>query len=183
MTIELRAATPDDAPALLGIYAPYVERTAVSFEVVPPSVDEFRERILKASSAWAWIVASEDGRCAGYAYATSHRERAGYRWSVETSAYVDTAFHRRGIGRTLYLALFDALGARGYCNAYAGIALPNDASVALHRQVGFRPVGVFRSIGRKFGAWHDVSWWQRTLREDVNDAVDPGWPIASPPHP
>ena len=90
------------------------------------------------------------------------------------------AYETQG-GRTLYLALFDALGARGYCNAYAGIALPNDASVALHRQVGFRPVGVFRSIGRKFGAWHDVSWWQRTLREDENDAVDPGWPIASQP--
>ncbi len=170
MTIDIRSATPEDAAALLAIYAPFVERTTVSFELEPPTVEEFRERMEKALAGWAWLVAIEDGQLAGYAYGTSHRERAAYRWSVETSAYVDPAFQRRGIGRALYLALFDALRKRGYCGAYAGIALPNDASIALHRGVGFDAIGVFRAVGRKFDAWHDVSWWQRRLRDDVPDA-------------
>lgn len=180
MTIDIRSATPQDAHALLAIYAPYVERTTVSFEVEPPTVEDFRERMEKALAGWAWLVASEDGRIAGYAYGTSHRERAAYRWSVETSAYLDPAFHRRGVARALYFALFDALRARGYCNAYAGIALPNDASIALHRNVGFEPIGVFRAVGRKFDAWHDVSWWQRRLRDDVLDASPPSGSIGRP---
>jgi phosphinothricin acetyltransferase len=81
------------------------------------------------------------------------------------SAYVDQRQHRQGIGRALYLRLFDDLTARGFCHAYAGITLPNDASVGLHTRVGFEPIGVFKSIGWKFGQWHDVVWLQRTLRE------------------
>lgn len=113
------------------------------FEIEPPTLREFRERIAKALTGWTWLVATENGPCAGYAYGTSHRERAAYRWSVETSAYVGPAFHRRGIGRALYLVLLDSLRTRGYCSAYAGIAQPNDARIALHRDVGFEPIGVF----------------------------------------
>src|SRR5690606_16840759 len=128
----IRRATPDDAAALLSIYAPYVERTAVSFEERVPSVDEFAARIEHALSRWTWLVGERDGRCAGYAYATAHRARAAYRWSVETSAYVDPDAQRTGIGRALYSSLLEQLAGMGYCNAYAGIALPNAASVALH---------------------------------------------------
>ena len=170
----IRAATPDDAAGLLAIYAPFVARTAVSFETQVPCVQEFTSRIEKALDRWAWLLAEGDGQCIGYAYGTSHRERAAYRWSVETSAYVAPNWHRRGIGRSLYLELFAALVRRGYCNAYAGIALPNEASIALHRAVGFEPVGVFESVGRKFDRWHDVSWWQRRLQEQPPQA--PGAP-------
>ncbi len=97
--------------------------------------------------------------------AVACRERSAYRWSVEVSAYVHPDFRRHGIGRALYLKLFDELAGRGFCNAYAGITLPNEASIALHRGVGFEPVGVFRDVGRKFGQWHDVGWFQRTLRD------------------
>jgi L-amino acid N-acyltransferase YncA len=162
--LTIRAASTADAAALLAIYAPFVERTAVSFEETPPSVDEFAARIHKSQSRWDWLVAERTGVILGYAYGTSHRERAAYRWSAEVSAYVDPQVQRQWIGRALYLELFDRLAARGYCNAFAGIALPNDASVALHRRVGFEPIGVFRSIGWKFGAWHDVAWLQRALR-------------------
>lgn len=150
---------------MLAIYRPFVERSAVSFEVDVPDVAEFAKRIDKANERWQWIVAETEGQCAGYAYGSSHRERAAYRWSVEVSAYVHDAHRRRGVGRALYLALFDVLAARGYCNAYAGITLPNPASVALHRGVGFEPVGVFRNVGWKFGVWHDVAWFQRKLRD------------------
>jgi phosphinothricin acetyltransferase len=161
----IRAANDADAPALLAIYAPFVERTAVSFETVVPGVEEFAARMRKCAAQWAWLVAERDGHCLGYAYGSMHRERAAYRWSAETSAYVDSSAQRCGVGKALYLALFDALNARGYCNAYAGMTLPNDASAALHRSVGFEPIGVFRRVGYKFGAWHDVAWAQRKLRD------------------
>ena len=165
----LRPATGTDAPALLAIYAPYVEHTTVSFETTVPGLDEFSGRIRKYGEGWAWLVAERGGRLLGYAYGSPHRERAAYRWSVETSAYVAPAAHRQGVGRTLYLALFEALANRGYCNAYAGIALPNDPSIALHSCVGFEPVGVFRAAGRKFGAWRDIAWYQRKLRDQPPD--------------
>lgn len=150
---------------LAAIYAPYVEQTAVSFEETPPTPEDFERRIEKSRSRWQWLVAEIDGAVIGYAYATQHRERPAYRWSVEVSAYVDATFQRRGVGRALYDALFRDLAARGFCNAFAGITLPNDASVTLHTRMGFAPVGVFRSIGWKFGRWHDVAWFQRRLRD------------------
>ncbi len=162
----IRPATPADAPGLLAIYAPFVASTPVSFETQVPSAQEFAARVEKTLARWAWLIAESDGQCIGYAYASSHRERSAYRWSVETSAYVAPGWHRRGVGSGLYLDLFAALVSRGYCNAYAGIALPNEASVALHRAVGFEPIGIFKSVGRKFDRWHDVSWWQRKLQEE-----------------
>jgi phosphinothricin acetyltransferase len=161
----IRSATEGDAAALLAIYAAFVEHTAVSFETTVPSLEEFAMRVRKYSAQWAWLLAERDGRCLGYAYASPHRERAAYRWSAETSAYVDASAQRQGVGTALYLALFDVLAARGYCNAFAGMTLPNDASAALHRSVGFEPIGVFRRVGWKFGAWHDVAWSQRPLRD------------------
>jgi phosphinothricin acetyltransferase len=161
----LRPATGADAAALLDIYRPYVEATAVSFETVVPSIDEFAARIARVTAGWQWLVAEEDGRCVGYAYGASHRERAAYRWSVEVSAYVLPAHHRRGIGRALYLKLFEDLRRQGFCNAYAGITLPNEGSVALHHSVGFEFIGIFKAVGRKFDRWHDVAWYQRELRD------------------
>ncbi len=164
--VAIRSATPDDAEPLLAIYRPYVTGTAISFELEPPAVEEFRGRIERALAEWAWLVAERDGQPIGYAYATPHRARGAYRWSVEPSVYVDGGSHRRGIGTRLYEALLPLLARKGYCHAYAGITLPNDASLALHRRLGFQAVGVFRSVGRKFGAWHDVSWWHLPLRAE-----------------
>ena len=154
-----------DAPALRAIYAPYVLDSAASFEETVPTEEEFAARVHKYLSAWAGVVAEVDGRVVGYAYGGPHRERAAYRWSVETSAYVHAGHHGRGIGRRLYEALLPELSARGYCNAYAGITLPNDASVALHEAVGFARIGVFPRVGHKFGRWHDVAWLHRVLRQ------------------
>ncbi len=161
----LRVATPEDAAAMLAIYRPFVEDTAISFETVCPSAKEFAERIAKIRAGWQWLLAERDGQCLGYVYGTQHRERAAYKWSTEVSVYVRPDQHRQGIGRALYKQLFEDLAAKGYCQAFAGITLPNEGSVALHRHVGFEPIGVFRNVGRKFGRWHDVTWLQRTLRE------------------
>jgi L-amino acid N-acyltransferase YncA len=164
VSVLIRQAARGDAESLLAIYRPFVETTAVSFETRVPSIEEFAGRIDKALSGWQWLVAEREGRCLGYAYASAHRERAAYRWSVEVSAYVLPEEHRRGIGGALYRRLFDDLAAKGFCNAFAGITLPNEPSIALHRSVGFVPIGVFGAVGRKFDTWHDVVWFQRKLR-------------------
>jgi L-amino acid N-acyltransferase YncA len=164
-SFRIRPATAADAPALLAIYRPFVEDSAASFELVAPSVEEFAGRIEKSLATWEWLVAGREGECIGYAYGSSHRGRPGYRWSVEVSAYVHPSQHRRGIGRALYLRLFEILAQKGFCNAYAGITLPNDGSVALHRSVGFEPIGIFKSVGWKFGQWQDVAWFHRVLRD------------------
>ena len=163
--MRIRSATKADARDLLDIYGPVVETTAISFELARPGIQEFAARIEKVVDGWSWLVAEEDGQCVGYAYGSVHRERPAYRWSTEVTAYVHPAHHRKGIGGALYRQLFDRLAEKGYCNAFAGIALPNEASVALHRSVGFEPIGVFRNIGWKFARWHDVAWFQRKLRE------------------
>ncbi len=164
-TPTIRSAVEADAAALLAIYRPFVESTAVSFETVVPTVEEFATRIAKALTGWQWLVAEQGGQCIGCAYGSSHRQRHAYRWSVEVSAYVHPNHHRRGVGRALYLRLLEELAQKGFCNAYAGITLPNEGSVALHRAVGFEFVGVFKAVGRKFGTWHDVAWFQRVLRD------------------
>jgi len=159
----IRCVRLDDAEAIAAIYAPIVERTMISFEEVAPSVDEFRARIEQIAKIWPWLVFDDGSGVLGYVYASQHRSRAAYRWSVDVSAYVREDARGRGLARSLYEALFRVLTAQGYHRAYAGIGLPNDASVGLHRALGFTAVGVYREVGYKFDAWHDVSWWERPL--------------------
>jgi L-amino acid N-acyltransferase YncA len=161
----LRAARPTDAAAILRIYGPFVADTAVSFETAVPTEAEMRERIETYASHAPWLVYETDGKVVGYAYASKHRAREGYRWTVEVSAYVDPAFHRQGIARLLYTELLAALETQGFRQALAGIALPNEASERFHESLGFSAVGVYRNIGYKLGRWHDVGWWQRPLGE------------------
>jgi phosphinothricin acetyltransferase len=161
--LRLRFATRDDTDAIASIYAPVVERTAISFEIVPPTPEEFAARLDETMPDYPWLVAEGDTRVVGYAYGHRFAPRAAYAWSVETSIYVRDGERGRGVGYALYDALLVLLGAQGYRQAFAGIALPNPASVALHESVGFMPVGAYRDVGYKFGAWHDVGWWQRSL--------------------
>jgi L-amino acid N-acyltransferase YncA len=168
--IELRPAErPEDAAACAAIYAPYVTDTVISLEETPPDEDEMAARIARHSSHHAWLIAELDGAPVGFAYGSQHRERAAYRWAADVSVYVDRHAHRRGIGRRLYTDLLERLTDLGYYVACAGITLPNEASVALHESFGFVRVGVYRKIGFKFGAWHDVGWWQTQLRPATID--------------
>ena len=165
MTMTFRLATGDDAAAVAAIYRPYVASTPISLEIDPPDEREMRQRIEGTLTAYPWLVCEQGSELVGYAYGGQHNARAGYRWSVNASVYVHTAFHRRGIGRGLYTSLFRILGAQRFVSVYAGITLPNPGSVGIHESFGFRPVGVYRNAGYKAGAWYDVGWWQRALQE------------------
>jgi phosphinothricin acetyltransferase len=160
----IRPAHETDADQILSIYGPIVTDTAISFELLPPTLDEMRARISNTLARLPWLVYSEAEALLGYAYASQHRQRAAYQWSVDVSVYVRVEAHRRGVGRSLYGSLFEILSSQGYYSAYAGITLPNEASIGLHTRLGFEPVGVYRGVGYKLGRWHDVSWWQRPLR-------------------
>ena len=161
--VLIRSATRQDADSLLEIYRPYVEDSAISFELEVPALAAFQDRIVAAVDKWAWLVAEVNGTPVGYAYGSAHRPRAAYHYSVETSAYVSEAFQKKGIARSLYRQLIDVLIEKGYCSAYAGVALPNDASIGFHLSMGFEHIGVFPRVGRKFGRWHDVAWLYRPL--------------------
>lgn len=159
----IRDATPDDATTCAAIYAPYVQDTAISFETTPPSAQTIAERIAASQRAHAWLAAELDGSVVGYAYAAEFRQRAAYRYSCEVSVYLESGRRRTGAGRALYAVLLDRLIANGYRNAFAGITLPNPASVGLHTALGFTTVGTYHRVGWKHDAWHDVLWMQRTL--------------------
>jgi phosphinothricin acetyltransferase len=169
----IRDASERDAAACAAIYAPYVTDTAITFESDPPAVAEMAERIAAASRTHAWLVLEDDGRVVGYAYGSPYKERAAYRWSCEVSVYVESGRRRTGAGRALYEALFDRLAERGFRTAVAGMTMPNDSSVGLHRAMGFERVGIYRRIGWKHGAWHDVAWTQRPITCAADPPAEP----------
>jgi L-amino acid N-acyltransferase YncA len=166
---RVRAALPADAAACAAIYAPYVLETAVSFELDPPGEAEMAERIAVATRTHAWLVLEDAGRVVGYAYGGQFHRRHAYRWACEVSVYLEMGRRRTGGGRALYEALLPRLAERGYRTAIAGMTLPNEASVALHRALGFEEVGTYRRIGHKLGRWHDVAWTQAL----IGDVADP----------
>jgi L-amino acid N-acyltransferase YncA len=163
LPIDIRSASIEDAAAIQRIYAPIVAETTISFEDVPPTVEEMAARIASILQTHPYLVAVNDGTVCGYVYASAHAGRAAYRHSVNTTVYIAQEAQRSGVGRALYTALLPELKRRGFHAAFAGIALPNPASVALHESVGFEALGVYREVGFKFGRWHDVGWWQRLL--------------------
>lgn len=174
MPVLVRLAEPRDGEEAAEIYKPAVVERATSFELVPPSAAVMSTRIADCLERLPWLAAVEENCVIGYAYASAHRARPAYQWSVDVSAYVHGDAHRRGVGRALYEALFRVLVLQGYVNACAGITMPNDASEGFHRAMGFSPVGVYHGVGYKLGAWHDVAWFERPL---VPRAVDPPFPV------
>ena len=170
--IALRPARPEDADAIAAIYAPHVTDGVASFETAAPDAPEIARRMATANGLYPWLVA-DDGRVLAYAYATAYAERDAYRWAVETTIYVAATAHRRGIGRRLYAALLATLRDQNFTQAIARIALPNDASVALHEALGFRHAGTVERIGWKQGRWVDVGLWQCALAEQASPPVEP----------
>lgn len=157
----VRSGSPDrDAQGCAAIYAPYVRDTAISFEYDAPSADQIAERI---RAAYVWLVATAGESLVGYAYGSPHAERAAYAWSADVAVYVHPSYHRQGIGRMLYEQLISQLRDLGLWTLCGGVTQPNPASDGLHRELGFREVGIYRRIGFKAGAWHDVRWWQLDL--------------------
>ena len=173
MAAMIRMATPDDAAGILDIYAPIVRETAISFELEPPTVPQMQQRIAATVLQWPWLACERQGEVLGYVYASQHRARAAYQWSVDVSAYIRADMRRAGLGRALYTLLFKLLALQQYHNCYAGITLPNAGSVGLHESMGFEPVGVYRHVGYKLNAWHDVGWWQLTLPMEKSNPAAP----------
>jgi phosphinothricin acetyltransferase len=166
--MSIRTASPGDASAMCAIYGPIVRTTHISFEIGPPTVEEMRLRIQAKLADLPWLVSVDGvGKVNGYAHASKLRDRAAYQWSAEVTVYVHESARRSGVGRRLYLRLFETLAELGYFQAFAGIALPNAGSVALHEAVGFQPIGIYRKVGFKFGEWVDVGWWQKELAKGV----------------
>jgi phosphinothricin acetyltransferase len=174
----IRDAVPADAAACARIYAPYVTDSVISFEARPPSPSEMRCRI---EQAHLWLVAEEEGEVRGYAYGSPHREREAYGWAADVTIYLAARHRGRGLGRRLYARLFEGLRDLGVCALCAGIALPNPASEALHRGMGFEEVGTYPRIGYKLGRWVDVRWYQLDLRPNREPVpAPPGAGSASP---
>ena len=161
--MQIRPALASDAKACRAIYAPFVTDSWISFEDAVPDVPEMVRRIADYGDSHAWLIAEIDGDVAGYAYASPHRTRGAYRTSCDVAVYVSPAFAGQGVGKRLYGELLPRLAAKGFHAAFAGIALPNPASIGLHQACGFTPVGVYREVGWKLGGWRDVSWWQTLL--------------------
>jgi phosphinothricin acetyltransferase len=171
--LTIRVANEADAQQIRAIYAPHVESGVASFETDVPDVETMRARMRKLLPTHPWLVCVDGEYIAGYAYAGLHRERAAYRWSTEVTAYVHADYRGRGVGKRLYAALCTLLRTQGYVNAYAGITLPNEASVALHESCGFKPCALYRHTGHKFGTWYDVGWWQLVLQPPPPSPAEP----------
>jgi L-amino acid N-acyltransferase YncA len=174
----IRLANAGDAPQIAAIYRPFCVENAISFETEAPDAAEIAARIEKINRRFHWLVADEGGTVAGFAYASPHRERAAYRWTVEVTVYIHEKFRGRGVGRALYTELFSRLRDQGLFKAYAGILIPNPASQAFHESMGFTLIGIYRKIGYKLGAWHDVGWWVLALQPEVDSPLEP----RAPPH-
>ena len=170
----LRLPSEKDAKGILAIYAPYIESTSFTFETEVPSVEEFAERISTYLINWPWLVCEIDGRIAGYAYATKHRERTAYQWCTESSVYIHDDYQKAGIGKALYTALFEILKRQGFNNVYAVINLPNEKSVAFHESCGFEYFATYEKVGYKLGQWKNVGWWRLIINEFGDN---PGTPI------
>ena len=181
----IRMATAADAPALLDIYRPYVENTAITFEYAVPSLDEFTGRILHTLQRYPYLVVLRSGEIIGYAYVSPFKERAAYDWAVETSVYVRQGLAGTGCGKALYLALERILKAQNILNLNACIAYTShqDAhldnnSAEFHAHMGYAPVGTFHQCGYKFGTWYDMIWMEKMLGEHT-DAPQPVLPISA----
>lgn len=175
--VTIRLARIEDAPALQAIYAPYVRDTAITFEYVPPTVEEFAARMRATMEFYPYLVAELDGRPVGYAYAGVFKGRPAYDWAVETSIYVAAGHAGMGIGRALHDALERALAAQGVLNMYACIAVPRGVddetltrnSQQFHEHMGYRLVGEFYQCGFKGGRWYNMVWMEKMLGEHRPD--------------
>ena len=170
---QIRSIEVTDAQAVCDIYAPFVSDSATSFEAIAPDTSEMERRIGEITPKHPWLVFEGDSSVLGYAYACTHRTRHAYQWSADVSVYIHEGARNRRVGQALYTALFHLLRRQGYFNAYAGITLPNPASVRLHESLGFSRIGVYTRTGFKFGKWHDVLWLQLRLSEESGSPHDP----------
>ena len=169
----IRIAAESDIPAMLAIYAPYVQHTTVSFEYDVPSLEVFTRRFRDITAQFPWLVWEEDGRVLGYAYAAKPFERAGYSWCAEPSIYLHNDARGRGVGQKLYAVLEAILDKQGYCVLYSLITGENQTSVRFHEKCGYSTVMVLPDCGRKFDRWLSLYWMEKRLKIGKNPSAFP----------
>lgn len=170
---KIRLIKEEDCAAILDIYGPFISNTTITFEYVVPTLHEFTQRIRNISVQYPWLVCEIKDQVVGYAYASRHRERAAYQWSVDVSVYIKADYHRKHIAKALYTALIKILKLQGYINAYAGITVPNEKSKYFHEGFGFKSVGIYHNEGYKHGAWHNVEWLEYAISEHSLEPASP----------
>lgn len=162
--MKIRMIEEKDIQAVLDIYKPYIETTAITFETEVPTYEEFAQRVNHKLEQFPWLVYEEEGKILGYAYASLMRERAAYSWDAELSVYLQEGNHGLGIGSKLYLVLEAILKEMNFVNLYGCITYPNEKSVRLHQKLGYKAIGIFHNSGYKLGSWHDVLWMEKQIR-------------------
>lgn len=172
--VNIRLADPArDAAAILAVYAPYIEKTAITFETEVPSQESFARRVADIAQEFPYLLLELDGELVGYAYAHRQAERAAFGWNAELSIYLKEGFTGKGLGMPLYALLEDLLAMQGYVNFYGVITASNTGSVAVHAKMGYKIVGMHERTGWKFGAWHDVVWMHKRVTEETPGAIVP----------
>lgn len=161
--MKIRMIEERDIHAVLDIYKPYIETTAITFETEIPSYEAFAQRVKHKLEQFPWLVYEDEGKIVGYAYASLMRERAAYEWDAELSVYLHKNYHGLGIGSKLYLVLEAILKEMNYVNLYGCITYPNEKSVHLHHKLGYKEIGIFHNCGYKLGRWHDVLWMEKQI--------------------
>lgn len=172
-TYEIRFIEEKDTREVLDIYTYYAEHTSVSFEYETPNLQEYAARIKTNTEQYPWLVCLCEGKVIGFAYGSTHRYRTAYQWSPESTIYLAPDFRGKGIGKILYECLFSMLKIQGFYNVFAGVVIPNDKSVGLHKTMGFEEIGIFKNIGYKHGQWHNTQWFQLKLQEHHEHPVAP----------
>ena len=172
---KIRPATPEDASEIIRIYSPYILHSAFTFEFDIPSIGNMQHRIISYMEKYPWLVAEENGKLMGYAYASAYRERRAYQWCVESSVYLDDAAKGSGIALQLYNKLFSILKSQGIRNVYSIITLPNGTSEKFHAKCGFEKFAVYKNVGHKLGKWHDVLWMIKVLNDIDDEVREPVW--------
>lgn len=167
--ITIRMAKEMDAEEILGIYAPYVRETAITFEYTVPTIEEFTERMRKTLKKYPYLVATQENKIVGYAYASEFKNRDAYDWAVETTIYVNQESKKSGVGKKLYQALEEVLEKQNICNLYACIAYPNPGSIGFHEKLGYKTIGHFTKCGYKFKKWYDMIWMEKMIGEHIEN--------------
>lgn len=171
--VSIRTATEQDIPAILAIYGPYVENTAISFEYEIPTETAFLERFRRITRQFPWLVWEENEKILGYAYAAAPFERAAYQWCAEPSVYLAPEARRKGVGKALYDALEEALCRQGYYALYAIITSENRDSLAFHKAMGYHAIAEFPDCGFKHGKWYGITWMEKRLKDTTNPEEKP----------
>ena len=165
--VDVVRVTQEHLPSIASVSNEAIRTTAANFNTAPESLEHWQHEWERTHQQFPWLVSlAHDSRVTGFAKASAYKGRCAYNWTPEVTVYVDPAHHRQGVGRSLYQMLLHLLRLQGYNTCVAGITIPNDASEGLHAALGFRKIGVLHRAGWKFGAWHDVAYWQRQLQEE-----------------